>query len=82
VAARSEDPDRAMVRILKLCTEHGIQRVAEAARHGAAFSLDALRLALLEKEGGRVEEKPSTPDVRVETVDLGSYDLLLEKAKS
>jgi hypothetical protein len=82
LAARSEDPDRAMVHILKLCTEHGIHRVAEAARRGPALSLDALRLALLEKEGGRVEEKPSTPDVRVEALDLGSYDRLLERIES
>ena len=71
-----------MVHILKLCTEHGTHRVAEAARRGPALSLDTLRLALWEKDGNRVEEKLSTPDVRVETVDLGSYDLLLEKAKS
>jgi transposase len=82
LAARSEDPDRAMVHILKLCTEHGIQRVAEAAIHGPVLSLDALRLALLEKEGGRVEEEPSTPDVRVKAVDLGSYDRLLERIES
>ena len=82
LAARSEDPDRVMVHILKLCTEHGLQRVAEAARRGPALSLDALRLALWEKDGNRVEEKLSTPDVRVETVDLSSYDRLLEKAKS
>ncbi len=78
LAARSEDPDRAMVRILKLCTKHGIHRVAEAARRGPALSLDALRLALWEKDGGKAEEELATPDVRVETVDLISYDRLLE----
>jgi hypothetical protein len=67
-----------MVRILKLCTEHGIHRVAEAARRGPALSLDALRLALWEKDGGKAEEELSTPDVRVEAVDLISYDRLLE----
>ena len=82
LAARSEDPDRAMVRILKLCTEHGIRRVAEAARRGPALSLDALRLALWEEDDRKAGEGLATPDVRVETVDLGSYDLLLEKAKS
>jgi transposase len=82
LAARTEDPDRAMVRILKLCTEHGIHRVAEAARRGPALSLDALRLALWEKDGGKAEEELATPDVRVETVDLGSYDRLLEHVES
>ncbi|MFP4482817.1 MAG: IS21 family transposase [Thermovirgaceae bacterium] len=82
VAARSIDPDRTMVRILKLCADHGIERVAEAARRGPALSLDTLRLALWEKDGDRVEENLSAPDVRVEPVDLGSYDRLLEHVES
>lgn len=82
LAARSEDPDRVMVRILKLCAEHGIHRVAEAARRGPVLSLDALRLALWEEDDRKAGKDLTTQDVRVETVDLSSYDRLLEKAKS
>lgn len=57
-------------------------RVAEAARRGPVLSLDALRLALWEEDGRKAGKGLTTQDVRIETVDLSSYDRLLEKAES
>ena len=82
MAARSEDSDRAMVRILKLCADYGIERVAEAAKQGSALSLDSLRRWVWTGGTKLPAEAITSGEVYISAVDLKEYDRLLEHVGS
>ena len=71
-----------MVRILKLCADYGIERVAEAAKQGSALSLDSLRRWVWTGGTKLPAEAITSGEVYISAVDLKEYDRLLEHVGS
>jgi hypothetical protein len=81
VAVRSHGLDRTMVRIPKLCADHGMQRVEKVASNGPALFLGSLRMELCEGEVTEPEEGFTLKGIRVNAVGLKTHDQLLGGSK-